>query len=162
MKKNMEEKNINYGVSEDARHEVAEGLSSLLADTYTLYVKTQNFHWNVRGPQFHSLHEMFETQYKELALAVDVLAERIRALGFPVEAGMEKFLKKTSLEEQEGTLPYEEMISSLVKDHEAVSRNAHEVFPAAEEGKDQATTDLLIRRMQEHEKAAWMLRSTLE
>jgi starvation-inducible DNA-binding protein len=163
MKKTIEEKeNLNIGVSEETRRKVSDGLAKLLADTYVLYVKTQNFHWNVRGLNFHSLHLMFENQYKELAEAVDVLAERIRALGFPVRAGLEAFQSETSLQEQEGTVPAEEMLASLVKDHENVGRTAHSVFPLAEEGNDQATADLLIERMEAHEKTAWMLRSTLE
>lgn len=149
-----------YG--EKDRAEIADGLARLLADTYTLYLKTHNFHWNVTGPMFQTLHLMFEQQYNELALAVDLIAERIRALGFPAPGSYREFGKLTSIAESEGVASAKEMIRQLVEGQEAVVRTARSVFPIAEKSNDQPTADLLTQRMQLHEKNAWMLRSLLE
>ncbi|GAC1449819.1 MAG: Dps family protein [Chamaesiphon sp.] len=153
---------LDIGIEENARKEIAEGLSRLLADTYTLYLKTHNFHWNVTGPMFQTLHLMFETQYNELALAVDLIAERIRALGFPAPATYSEFVRLSSIEENVGVPKAEEMIRLLVEGQESVARTARSVFPTAEEVNDQPTADLLTQRLQVHEKTAWMLRSLLE
>jgi starvation-inducible DNA-binding protein len=153
---------INIGIGADERKEIADGLSRLLADTYTLYLKTHNFHWNVTGPMFQTLHLMFETQYNELALAVDLVAERIRALGFPAPGSYREFGKLASIAEAEGVTDAKAMIRELVEGQEAVIRTARGVFPAAEKANDQPTADLLTQRMQVHEKTAWMLRSLLE
>jgi len=152
---------INIGIDETKRQEIAEGLSKLLADTYTLYLKTHNFHWNVTGPMFQTLHLMFEEQYNELALAVDQVAERIRALGFPAPGSYKEFAQLSSIPEEEGMPSAEEMIRKLVEGQEAVVRTARSVFPAVEEAHDEPTADLLTQRMQVHEKTAWMLRSLL-
>jgi starvation-inducible DNA-binding protein len=152
---------IDIGISEQDRKAIAQGLSHLLADTYTLYVKTHNFHWNVTGPQFNTLHQMFETQYTELATAVDEIAERIRALGEPAPGSYAQFSRLTRIKEVEGQLKAEDMIEQLARDQEAVVRTAREVFPAADGAHDEPTADLLTQRMQVHEKAAWMLRSML-
>jgi starvation-inducible DNA-binding protein len=154
--------NINIGIDEKDRDEIAKGLSKLLADTYSLYLKTHNFHWNVTGPMFQTLHLMFETQYNELALAVDLVAERIRALGFPAPGTYSEFARLSSIREISGTLKAEEMIRILVEDQEAVVRTARSIFPIAENATDEATADLLTQRIQVHEKTAWMLRSLLE
>jgi starvation-inducible DNA-binding protein len=156
---------IDIGISENDRRSIAEGLSRLLADTYTLYLKTHSFHWNVTGPMFHSLHQMFETQYTELAGAVDQIAERIRALGMPAPGSYAEFSKLSSIKEAEGAnrVPdAEEMIRQLVAGQEAVVRTAREIFPTAEAANDEATSNLLADRMEIHEKNAWMLRSMLE
>jgi starvation-inducible DNA-binding protein len=153
---------IEIGIEESQRKEIAEGLSRLLADTYTLYLKTHNFHWNVTGPMFQTLHLMFETQYNELALAVDLIAERIRALGFPAPGTYVDFGRLSSIPEEQGVPPAQEMIRKLVKGHEAVVRTARSVFPVVEKNSDEPTADLLTQRMQIHEKTAWMLRSLLE
>ncbi len=154
--------NIDIGIPETERKEIAEGLSRLLADTYTLYLKTHNFHWNVTGPMFQTLHLMFETQYNELALAVDGIAERIRSLGFPAPGSYAAFAKLGSIKESTGVPKARDMIRELVEGQEAVARTARAVFPAAEKGSDEATADLLTQRIQIHEKTAWMLRSLLE
>jgi starvation-inducible DNA-binding protein len=153
---------IEIGISEADRRAIAEGLSRLLADTYTLYVKTHNFHWNVTGSLFNTLHLMFEQQYTELATAVDEIAERIRALGFPAPGSYKQFGALTSVEEEEGVPSAEEMIAQLAKDQETVTRTAREVFPVAEKANDEPTADLLTQRMLVHEKTAWMLRSMLD
>jgi starvation-inducible DNA-binding protein len=153
---------IDIGISAKERKRIAEGLARVLADSYTLYLKTHNFHWNVRGPMFNTLHLMFEAQYNELALAVDLVAERIRALGFPAPGSYKAYAKLSSIEEAEGVPGAEAMIAQLVKGHEAVARTARGVFPAVEKASDQATADLLTQRMQVHEKTAWMLRALLE
>ena len=153
---------IDIGISAKERKQIAEGLSHVLADSYTLYLKTHNFHWNVTGPMFNTLHLMFEGQYNELALAVDLIAERIRALGFPAPGSYKAYAKLSSIEEAEGVPSAEEMISQLVKGHEAVARTARGVFPAVEKASDQPTADLLTQRMQVHEKTAWMLRALLQ
>ncbi|HEY8519009.1 MAG TPA: Dps family protein [Gammaproteobacteria bacterium] len=152
---------IEIGISAENRRKIAEGLSRLLADTYTLYLKTHNYHWNVTGPLFNTLHTMFETQYTELAAAVDAIAERIRALGHPAPGSYKAFAALSRVEEEEGVPSAEEMIRQLVIGQETVARTAREVFPIAEEANDQPTADLLTQRMQTHEKNAWMLRSML-
>jgi starvation-inducible DNA-binding protein len=153
---------IDIGISADQRKAIAAGLSHLLADTYTLYLKTHNYHWNVTGPMFNTLHLMFETEYNELALAVDLIAERIRALGYPAPGSYRQYAKLSVIEESETVPSAEEMIADLVKGQEAVVRTARKVFPVADEAADEPTTDLLTQRMQIHEKTAWMLRAMLE
>ena len=152
---------INIGINEQDRQAIAEGLSRLLADTYTLYLKTHNFHWNVTGPMFQTLHLMFEQQYNELWAAGDVIAERIRALGLFAPGTYREFSRLTSIEEEEGIPPAEEMIRRLVEGHETTSRTARSVYATAEHAQDAPTVDLLTERMQIHEKTAWMLRSLL-
>lgn len=153
---------INIGISEEQRRAIADGLSRTLADTYTLYLKTHNFHWNVTGPMFQTLHLMFEGQYNELALAVDAIAERIRALGFPAPGTYSEYAKLSSINETEGVPTAEEMIALLVEGQEAVARTARTVFAVADEANDEPTADLLTQRLQIHEKNAWMLRSLLQ
>jgi starvation-inducible DNA-binding protein len=153
---------IDIGIPEDSRKEIAEGLSRLLADTYSLYLKTHNFHWNVTGPMFQTLHLMFETQYNELALAVDLIAERIRALGVPAPGTYTDFAKLSSIPETPGVPKAKEMIRLLVEGQESVARTARSIFPLAEKVNDEPTADLLTQRLQVHEKTAWMLRSLLE
>ncbi|MDE0705203.1 MAG: DNA starvation/stationary phase protection protein [Rhodospirillaceae bacterium] len=150
---------IDIGIDDEARKEIAGGLSRLLADTYTLYLKTHNFHWNVTGPMFNTLHLMFEQQYTELATAVDEIAERIRALGEPAPGSYSQYAALSSIGEEIGVPSAEDMIRQLVADQEAVVRTARSVFPAAEAASDEPTADLLTQRMQVHEKTAWMLRS---
>lgn len=153
---------IDIGIPENDRKEIADGLSKLLADSYTLYLKTHNYHWNVTGPMFQTLHLMFEGQYTELALAVDLIAERIRALGFPAPGSYRDFVKLASIQEAApGTTKAEDMIRQLVEGQEAVVRTARSVFPAVERVNDEPTADLLTQRMQIHEKTAWMLRSLI-
>jgi starvation-inducible DNA-binding protein len=153
---------IEIGINPQDRKAIAQGLSRLLADTYTLYLKTHNFHWNVTGPMFQTLHLMFETQYNELALAVDLVAERIRALGHPAPGSYADYAKLSSIKEAQGVPGATKMIAELVAGQEAVVRTARQVFPIAEKANDQPTMDLLTQRMQLHEKTAWMLRSLLE
>jgi starvation-inducible DNA-binding protein len=153
---------IDIGIEEAKRKEIAGGLSRVLADTYTLYLKTHNFHWNVTGKMFQTLHLMFETQYNELALAVDLVAERIRALGIAAPGTYKAFASLSSIKEDDGVPKAEDMIVRLVEGHETVARTAREVFKSAEGANDQPTCDLLTQRMQTHEKTAWMLRSLLE
>lgn len=153
---------IDIGIDAKHREEIAGGLSRVLADTYTLYLKTHNFHWNVTGPMFQTLHLMFEGQYNELALAVDLVAERIRALGLPAPGTYRQFSALSAIGEDDGVPKAEAMIRLLVEGHETVARTAREVFRSAESASDQPTCDLLTQRMQIHEKAAWMLRSLLE
>ncbi len=141
---------------------IADELTHFLSDTYLLYLKTQNFHWNVTGPNFYSLHSMFENQYKQLADVVDVIAERIRALGCATPASFSHFIKLSSLKEENGVPSPSDMIHQLLKDHEIMSHHAKIIFSAAEKANDQATMDMLIERMTEHDKTAWMLRSLLE
>ncbi len=152
---------IDIGIDEASRKQIGDGLARLLADTYTLYLKTHNFHWNVKGPMFNTLHLMFEQQYTELALAVDQIAERIRALDFPAPGTYGAFMRLTSLKEEQGVPTAEEMIRILVKDQEAVVRTARSIFPVVDDAHDEPTADLLTQRMQVHEKTAWMLRSLL-
>jgi len=153
---------IDIGINTADRKQLAEGLARLLADSYTLYLKTHNFHWNVTGPMFNTLHLMFEGQYTELATAVDVIAERIRALGFPAPGTYKEFGRLTSIPEADGVPSAEDMIAQLVQGQEAVVRTARTVFEVADRAKDQPTADLLTQRMNVHEKTAWMLRSLLE
>ena len=152
---------IDIGIAQPAREQIAQGLSRLLADSYTLYLKTHNYHWNVTGPLFNTLHTMFEAQYTELALAVDEIAERIRALGFPAPGSYTAFAALTSIREETGQPTAEEMIRELVTGQETVARTAREVFPLADEAHDEPSADLLTQRMQLHEKNAWMLRAML-
>ncbi len=153
---------INIGIKENDRKKIADGLSHLLADSYTLYLKTHNYHWNVTGPMFQTLHLMFEAQYTELALAVDLIAERIRALGFPAPGSYHEFAKLTSIKEEGDGVPNaNEMIRRLVEGQEAVTRTARSLFPIVDKVSDEPTADLLTQRMQLHEKNAWMLRSLL-
>jgi starvation-inducible DNA-binding protein len=153
---------IEIGIEAKDRKAVAEGLARLLADSYTLYLKTHNFHWNVTGPMFSALHLMFEQQYTELAQAVDLVAERIRALGHPAPGSYAQFARLSSLREETGVPRAEDMIRQLVDGQEAVARTARQAFPVAEHAGDLATLDLLTQRLQVHEKNAWMLRSLLE
>jgi starvation-inducible DNA-binding protein len=153
---------MDIGIKEQDRKDIAEGLSHLLADTYTLYLKTHYFHWNVTGPMFNTLHLMFETQYTELALAVDLVAERIRSLNIYAPGTYRDFAKLSSIKESDSVPKAQAMIAELVAGHEAVCRTARSVFPAAEAASDEATADLLTQRLQLHEKTAWMLRSLLE
>ena len=153
---------IDTGIEAADRRAIADGLARLLADSYTLYLKTHKYHWNVTGPMFQTLHLMFEGQYTELAVAVDEVAERIRALGWPSPGSYREFTGLNSVGEDEDEPDAMEMIRRLVKGHEAVVRTARAAFPAAEQAGDQASMDLLTGRMQVHEKAAWMLRSLLE
>ena len=153
---------IDIGIDRKNREAVAEGLSHLLADTYTLYLKTHNFHWNVTGQMFQTLHTMFEVQYTELALAVDVVAERIRALGEPAPGSYGDFQMLASVTIEPGVPSAKEMIRHLVIGQEVVVRTARKAFKLAEHAGDQVTMDLLTQRMQVHEKTAWMLRALLE
>ncbi len=152
---------IDIGINEGDRKALADGLSRLLADTATLYLKTHNFHWNVTGPMFQTLHLMFETQYNELWVAEDLIAERIRALGFPVAATYGAWAKLTSIHAEDGVPEATEMVRSLVTGHETVVRTARKLFAIADKAHDESTADLLTQRMQIHEKTAWMLRSLL-
>jgi starvation-inducible DNA-binding protein len=145
----------------DSRPEIAEGLARLLSDTYTLYLKTHNYHWNVTGPMFPALHVMFETQYNELALAVDLIAERIRALGAPAPGSYREFAQHSTIADEGDRPDATEMIRRLIAGQDAVVRTARAAFPAAESARDEPTADLLTQRILAHEKAAWMLRSTL-
>ena len=152
---------INLGINSADREQIAAGLSNLLADSYTLYLKTHNYHWNVVGPMFNSLHLMFEAQYTELAAAVDEIAERIRALGIKAPGSYTTFSELTSVEEALGGESAEEMIRQLALGQELVVRTARTAFPVAAAANDEPTADLLTQRMQIHEKNAWMLRSML-
>lgn len=153
--------NVNIGISESQRTEIARGLAKFLADTYTLYLKTHGFHWNVTGPMFNTLHLMFETQYNELWAAVDTIAERIRALDAFAPGSYAELGKLTSLKETMGVPNAKEMIAQLLEGHETVIREARNLSTIAEKGADEATLDLLTQRLQIHEKTAWMLRSLL-
>ena len=153
---------INIGIAQKQREQIATSLSNVLADTYTLYLKTHNFHWNVTGPMFQTLHLMFEQHYMELATAVDAVAERIRALGFPAPGTYRQFGNLSSIKEEDGVPKAEDMIRRLVEGHETVARTARTAFAVADEANDQPTCDLMTQRMQIHEKTAWMLRSLLE
>ena len=153
---------IDIGIDDQAREEIAGGLSRVLADSYTLYLKTHKYHWNVTGPMFQTLHLMFEAQYTELAMAVDEIAERIRALGALSPGSYREFGSLTAVPEDEDNPEALAMIRRLVEAQETVVRTVRAAFPAAAEAEDQATADLLTRRMQMHEKTAWMLRSLLE
>jgi starvation-inducible DNA-binding protein len=152
---------INIGISDQDRGRIADGLSHLLADTYTLYLTTHGFHWNVTGPMFNTLHLMFMTQYTDLWNAVDPIAERIRALGFPAPGSYAQFGALASIQQPEDVPAAEEMLRILVTGHEAVAKTARGIFPVADEANDQPTADLLTQRLDFHEKTAWMLRSML-
>nr|WP_242464342.1 Dps family protein [Thiococcus pfennigii] len=152
---------IDIGISAPDREAIAGGLAKLLADSYTLYLKTHNYHWNVTGPMFNTLHLMFETQYTELAAAVDEIAERIRALGHPAPGSYKAYASMTEIPEEDDTPDAEEMIRRLVAGQETVVRTARSIFPLVDEAHDEPTADLLTQRMQVHEKNAWMLRSLL-
>ena len=153
---------IDIGIAEKDRKAIADGLGKLLADSYTLDLKTHNYHWNVTGPMFNTLHLMFEEQYNELALAVDVIAERIRALGFPAPGSYQAFAGLTEITEETEVPGAEDMLRNLVTAQETVVRTARSIFPVVDEANDEPTADLLTQRMQIHEKNAWMLRSMLE
>lgn len=154
--------NIDIGIARDEREAIVDGLGHLLADTYTLYLKTHNYHWNVTGPLFNTLHQMFEEQYTELATAVDQIAERIRALGGRAPGSYREYSDLTTVPEAEGSPDANEMLRQLVADNETVVKTARGIFPRADAAADEATADLLTQRMQVHEKTAWMLRSMLE
>ncbi|MCG8556042.1 MAG: DNA starvation/stationary phase protection protein [Proteobacteria bacterium] len=153
---------IDIGIKEDDRQRLAQELSNLLADSYTLYLKTHNFHWNVKGPMFQTLHTMFEQQYLELALAVDAIAERIRSLGHPAPGSYSAFSRLSSVSETDGVPKATDMVGLLLAAHEAVVRTARRVVAVGNEAGDEATADLGTQRLQIHEKTAWMLRSLLE
>ena len=153
---------INIGISDDDREKIVRGLSALLADSFTLYLMTHNFHWNVTGPQFNSLHLMFMGQYTEQWNALDIIAERIRALGHPAPATYKEFVKLASIKEVDGVPKTDDMIRHLVVAQEATARTARKLFPVVEAAGDQPTADLLTQRLEIHEKTAWMLRSLLE
>ncbi len=152
---------IDTGIAPEVRAEIADGLARLLADTYTLYLKTHNYHWNVVGPMFNTLHLMFEEEYNELALAVDEIAERIRALGSRAPGSYSAYAALTEVPEDDDEPDAMEMVRRLVQAHETCVRTARSVFPTASEADDEPTADLLTQRMQVHEKTAWMLRSLL-
>ncbi len=152
---------IDIGIPQQAREEIADGLSRLLADTYSLYLKTHNYHWNVTGPMFNTLHLMFEEQYNELWIAVDLIAERIRSLGAFAPGSYSAFTELSSIPEADGVPSAEEMLADLVAGHEAVTRTARAVFPLADAANDESTADVITQRLQVHEKTAWMLRSML-
>lgn len=153
---------IDIGISESDRLKITEGLSGLLADSYTLYLMTHNFHWNVTGPMFNTLHIMFMTQYTEQWNALDLIAERIRALGYPAPGTYKEFVKLASIPEIEGVPKAMDMVRHLVAAQEATARTARRLFPLVEKANDQPTADLLTQRLEIHEKTAWMLRSLLE
>jgi starvation-inducible DNA-binding protein len=152
---------IDIGIDATQRRQIADGLSDVLADTYTLYLKTHAFHWNVEGPMFNTLHQMFMEQYTELWNALDAIAERIRSLGFPAPGTYREFSRRTSIEETDDVPEAMQMVRLLTKGHEAVARTARKVFPVVERAGDESTADLLTQRLQIHEKTAWMLRSLL-
>jgi starvation-inducible DNA-binding protein len=152
---------IDTGIPETARKEIAGGLARVLADNYTLYLKTHNYHWNVTGPQFAALHALFMTEYEALYAQVDEIAERIRALGFPAPGSYKAFSKLSSIAEEEAVPAWEQMVRNLVDGHEVLARTAREVFPLADKAEDEASCDLLTQIMRASEKTAWMLRSQL-
>lgn len=152
---------LETGIPEDSRKKISRGLAELLSDSYMLYVKTHNFHWNVTGPQFQTLHTMFEEQYTELAEAIDELAERIRALGEFAPGSFTEFSNLAEVKECSEVPSANEMIKNLVDSHETLIRRARTVIPIADEAHDEATADLVTARIQTHEKTAWMLRSLL-
>ena len=153
---------IDIGITDLERKKIADGLSALLADSYTLYLMTHNFHWNVTGPHFNSLHNMVMGQYTEQWNALDVIAERIRALGFPAPGTYKEFVKLASIKEVEGVPKANDMIRHLVTAQEATARTARKLFPVVDAANDQPTADVLTQRIDIHEKTAWMLRSLLE
>jgi starvation-inducible DNA-binding protein len=152
---------IDIGISASNRREIADALSRVLADTYTLYLKTHNYHWNVTGPMFNDLHAMFMTQYTELWNSVDLVAERIRSLGFPAPGTYRAFVELSSIKEDDKLPDAKGMLKGLLKGHETTARTCREAFAPAERGNDQPTIDILTERLQVHEKTAWMLRSML-
>ena len=152
----------NQSTKNNSWSEIANGLSQVLADTYSVYLKTQNYHWNVKGPLFHTLHAMFEVQYTELAVAIDEIAERIRALGEPAPGSFSDFGRLSKIKEETGLPGAEEMISNLIEDQTNIVQTCKNVFPLVQQANDEPTADLLIRRMQVHEKTAWMFRSLTE
>jgi starvation-inducible DNA-binding protein len=153
---------INIGLSHEEREQISTGLSRLLADSYTLYLMTHSFHWNVIGPMFNTLHVMFMQQYTEQWTALDLIAERIRALGFPAPGTYKEFATLASIKEVDGVPKAMEMVRHLVDAQEATARTARQLFPTVEAANDQPTADLLTQRLDVHEKTAWMLRSLLE
>jgi starvation-inducible DNA-binding protein len=153
---------INTGIREADRKKIADGLSKFLADSYTLYLMTHNFHWNVTGPQFNTLHTMFMTQYTEQWAALDMIAERIRALGHPAPGTYKEFVKLSSIKEIAGKPKALEMVRHLLRAQEATAKTARSLFPIIEKANDQPSADLLTQRIDIHEKTAWMLRSMLE
>lgn len=153
---------MDIGISKKDREKIAGGLSDLLADSYTLYLMTHNFHWNVTGPMFNTLHVMFMQQYTEQWTALDLIAERIRALGVPAPGTYKEFIKRASIKEVEGQPKATEMIAHLVAAQEAVARTARGLLPVVGKANDQPTADLITQRLDVHEKTAWMLRSLLE
>lgn len=153
---------MNIGINETDRQAIAQGVGELLADTYTLYLKTHNFHWNIVGPRFHDLHLMFETQYTELAIAVDDVAERIRTLGFPAPGTYSQFSQLSSIDETEGVPDADTMVRILTADNETVVRTARRILPLAQQAGDESTASLISDRMVVHEKTAWMLRSLMQ
>ncbi len=153
---------IDIGLSEEHRQAIAHGLSRLLADSYTLYLMTHNFHWNVKGPMFNTLHLMFMGQYTEQWNALDMIAERIRSLGHPAPGTYKEFVALASIAEVEGVPKATDMIRHLVAAQEATARTARSLFDLVSEANDQPTADLLTQRLEVHEKTAWMLRSLLE
>jgi starvation-inducible DNA-binding protein len=153
---------IDIGLSDESRANIAAGLSGLLADSYTLYLMTHNFHWNVKGPMFSSLHQMFMTQYTEQWAALDLIAERIRALGYPAPGTYSEFVKLATIKEVEGVPKALDMVRYLVAAQQATARTARKLLPLVDEADDQPTADLLAQRLDLHEKTAWMLRSLLE
>ena len=162
MSKKSKSASINIGINESDRAKIVDGLSALLADSFTLYMMTHNFHWNVTGPQFNSLHLMFMGQYTEQWNALDIIAERIRALGHPAPGTFSEFAKLTSVKEVSGVPKANDMVRHLVDAQETTARTARKLFPVVEAANDQPTADLLTQRLEIHEKTAWMLRSLLE
>ena len=154
-------KDIHVGIPEKSRHEIVQGLSHLLADSYILYMKTHSFHWNVEGPMFNTLHLMFMDQYTELWNALDLIAERIRSLGSYAPGSYKKYVQLSSIAEADEKVAATEMIKQLLAGHEAVATTARKLIPAADAGSDEVTLDLVTQRLQIHEKTAWMLRSLL-
>ena len=152
---------VNIGINQADRLEIAQGLNKLLADTYSLYLKTHSFHWNVTGPMFNTLHLMFETQYTELATAVDIIAERVRALGERALGSYSGYAKVTSIKEDNGVNDAMQMLLELLDGQETIIRSARALYPLVNQANDEATADLLTQRIQLHEKTAWMLRSML-
>ncbi len=159
MKNDMD---VNIGISKENRQNIAEGLSRVLADSYMVYLKTHNYHWNVTGELFHSLHAQFEEQYTELAEAIDEIAERIRSLGYRAPGSFREYSKITSIEEDTDQPKALEMVRRLAVDNETILRTAREVLPLCDEADDEASIDLLTQRLHVHSKTAWMLRSHLE
>lgn len=162
LKEKRKDMNINIGISEEHREQIAAGLSNVLADSYMVYLKTHNYHWNVTGELFHSLHEQFEEQYTELAEAIDEIAERIRALGYRAPGSFKEYIEITSIKEDTDQPDALEMVRRLAVDNETILRTAQEALPLCEDAGDEATIDLLTQRLHVHSKTAWMLRSHLE